>query len=192
MTRWRTILAALAAGLAAGAAGATAQIPDRITYEGQAQALYAQPIHALLEARPDLRRRVERRIGPRCSASWSGLRAEWLVEHDRLYLVGLEANPCEREPDRIPLRKLGARRGEARLFADWFSGELRLPQGAEREYVHMGFESVYERDLFLTIEQGRVVGRRVVENPPPRPPPEPPVPGPGPAPPAGAGDGDGG
>lgn len=182
MARLRRMPAFLAAGLAASLAGATAQIPDGISYEGQGHALYSQPIHALLRARPELQARVERYIGPRCSASWSGLRAEWAVEDDRLYLVRLEANPCDREPDRIPLRKLGARRGETRLFAEWFSGELRLPQGEELEYVHMGFESVYERDLFLTIEKGRLIGRRVVENPRPPPHVEPPAPEPMPEP----------
>lgn len=192
MARFRRTLAFLAASLAASFAGATAQIPDGISYQGQGYALYSQPIHALLRSEPGVRTRVERYIGPRCSASWSGLRAEWLVEDDRLYLLRLEANPCEREPDVVPLRKLGARRGETRIFAGWFSGELRIPQGRELEYVHMGFQSVFERDLFLTIEEGRVVGRRVVENPPPRPSPEPPVPEPRPqpAPPAdAAGDG---
>lgn len=167
MTRLRQTLVFLSAGLAASLAGATAQIPDGISYEGRGYALYSQPIHALLRAKPDVQARVERYIGPRCSASWSGLRAEWLIEDGRLFLVRLEANPCDREPDVIPLRKLGARRGETRIFAGWYSGELRLPQGEELEYVHMGFESVYERDLFLTVENGQVVGRRVVENPRP-------------------------
>ena len=182
MIRFRPLFVLLAAGLASGLAGATSQIPDGITHEGRSQALYAQPIHALLEAQPKLRRKVERYIGPRCSASWSGLRAEWLVEGDRLYLVRLQANPCESEPDEIPLRKLGARRGETRLFADWFSGELRLPQGEELEYVHMGFESVYERDLFLKVENGVVTGQRTVENPRPQPwvEPQPPEPEPRP------------
>ena len=31
-------------------------------------------------------------------------------------------------------------------------------------YVHMGYGSVYERDVFLRIENGKVVGEDVVDN----------------------------
>ncbi|HEX4852896.1 hypothetical protein [Arenimonas sp.] len=181
MITFRWVLLALMLGLAAGRAAATAQIPDQISFDGQTAALYAQPIQPLLSARPDLKKKVDRYIKGGCSASWSGLRASWEIRDDQLYLVKLEANPCA-DPKDVPLRKLGAARGADRLLADWYSGQLRVPQGAEIEYVHMGFESQYERDLILTVEKGRIVGREVRENPLlQRPPPEPQYP-PEPAP----------
>lgn len=175
--RWGLLVLLLV--LAAGRAAATAQIPDQLRFDGQTAALYAQPIHPLLASRPDLKKKVDRYIKGGCSASWSGLRASWEIDGDQLYLVKLEANPCA-DPKQVPLRKLGAPRGAGRLLADWYSGTLRVPQGAEIEYVHMGFESQFERDLILTVEKGRIVGREVRENPllqrlPPEPqlPPEP-------------------
>ena len=165
--RIRCLLLGLALTLTAPAFG-TAQIPDALTVDGETVALYAQPLFPLLEARPDLKKKVDRYIGPRCSASWSGLRASWEIRDEQLFLVRLEANPCS-DPENVPLRKLGAARGADRLFADWYSGQLRVPQGKEIEYVHMGFESRYERDLLITIEKGRVVHREVRENAPPEP-----------------------
>ena len=50
------------------------------------------------------------------------------------------------------------------LFAHWFTGELRCPQGALVKYVHGGFGSVYEKDLFFKVKKGVVVDRRVVIN----------------------------
>lgn len=165
------VLLALTFWLAAGRASATAQIPDQLTIDGQTVALYAQPIHPLLSQRPDLKKKVDRYIKGGCSASWSGLRASWEIRDEQLYLVKLEANPCA-DPKTVPLRKLGAPRGADRLLADWFSGQLRVPQGREVEYVHMGFESRFERDLLLTVEKGRVIAREVRENPPADSPPD--------------------
>lgn len=53
---------------------------------------------------------------------------------------------------------------EIPTMASWVTGELRVPQGELLHYVHGGFASVYERDLLLAVEKGRVVGRRVVNN----------------------------
>lgn len=57
--------------------------------------------------------------------------------------------------------------GQTKAFADWFSGELWLPQGevefdCEGYWIHM-----YPSCIFLTIEQGVVVKEREVKNPPP-------------------------
>ena len=46
---------------------------------------------------------------------------------------------------------------EGRVRADWFSGELRIPQGEMRRYVHGGYGSEYERDHLVLIERGVVI-----------------------------------
>lgn len=51
-------------------------------------------------------------------------------------------------------------------MADWFSGVLRVPQGELLRYVHMGFGSVYERELHISIDKGLVVSTDVILNPP--------------------------
>lgn len=40
------------------------------------------------------------------------------------------------------------------VFASWFTGVLRIPDGKQLLYVHMGYESTYERDVLLHIEKG--------------------------------------
>jgi len=50
------------------------------------------------------------------------------------------------------------------VFADWYSGKLRVPDGKEIAYVHMGYGSVYERDLIFTVADGKVQGPEVIEN----------------------------
>jgi hypothetical protein len=50
------------------------------------------------------------------------------------------------------------------VFAHWYTGEMRCPQGELLKYVHGGYASSYEKDLFIDVRQGVVVGERVVEN----------------------------
>ena len=95
---------------------------------------------------------------PRLSYLLCG-RAEDLV--NRLYLVGLsgkledgsEATLATIFPD-FPTR----------VFAHWYSGILRIPEGKRIEYVHMGYGSKYERDLLLNIDQGVVTDASVRNN----------------------------
>ncbi|MDA7668775.1 hypothetical protein N8596_00735, partial [bacterium] len=56
---------------------------------------------------------------------------------------------------------------EAPVFADWYSGELRIPEGDMIQYVHGGYGTTYERDRLILIERGRFVRSWVRKNDPP-------------------------
>ncbi len=53
-----------------------------------------------------------------------------------------------------------------RVFANWFTGDLRLPEGEMLEYSHAGYASVFEREVVIEVREGCVVSERVVEPPP--------------------------
>lgn len=46
----------------------------------------------------------------------------------------------------------------------WFTGSLRVPQGKELRYEHMGYETIYEEDLLIEIKNGRLVKEEVIKN----------------------------
>ena len=50
------------------------------------------------------------------------------------------------------------------MFAHWYSGTIRIPQGELLEYVHGGYASTYERDLLLELERGVVKNVHVRQN----------------------------
>ena len=83
------------------------------------------------------------------TACWRGYIGTWEVKGGRLYLVNLQGSYEMVGDEPIP--------------ADWVSGWLRVPRGELLEYVHMGFESVYERELHLRVEGGVVVESKTVE-----------------------------
>jgi hypothetical protein len=50
------------------------------------------------------------------------------------------------------------------VFAHWYTGVISIPQGKVTQYVHMGYASRYERDLFLAVENGIVVDTQLRDN----------------------------
>jgi len=85
-----------------------------------------------------------------CSACWRGYIGFWIIKNDRLFLRKLLGNI---QGSFIPPR-----------FADWFSGEIRVPQGERLLYVHSEYDSIYESDLFMEIENGIVKKRWIVKS----------------------------
>jgi hypothetical protein len=84
------------------------------------------------------------------TACWRGYQGTWEIKDGRFYLVALRG-------------RFQLRRGEP-ILADWFSGVLRVPRGERLLYVHMGFGSVYEQEVHIKIENGRVMTTKVIDN----------------------------
>jgi hypothetical protein len=84
------------------------------------------------------------------TACWRQYRGTWEIKDGRLSLIAIEG--------RFELT------GEGPLFADWFSGVLRIPRGEMIAYVHMGFGSVFEEELHIVVERGVVQSTRVLDN----------------------------
>lgn len=92
-----------------------------------------------------------------CTALWRGYVGSWEITNDRLYLVDLSGTL--RDGTDVCLATLFPDYPD-RVFAHWYSGELRIPEGKLLNYVHMGFGSRYERDLILSIRNGILLSRK--------------------------------
>jgi hypothetical protein len=148
----------------------TAQMTEKLHYEGQDMRMCATPLAAYLERleMPSPFKRVN-------TALWRGYIGKWSIDDGRLHLRGLLI-PILRtaedgsafwavEPHEIGLKDIFPDHVGG-VFADWFTGELRCPQGKLVRYVHGGFASEYERDLLINVVNGEVVGSSVRTNPP--------------------------
>jgi len=88
----------------------------------------------------------------------------WTIESGRLYLIKLQGGSntdqgwVERSlADLFPDYPDG-------IFAHWYTGELRCSIGQLLNYVHGGYASRYEQDLFIEVVRGVVVSERSVVN----------------------------
>ena len=97
--------------------------------------------------------RIERKDFPHVihsTACWRKYIGTWEIKEGRLYLINILGH-----------LKLD---GEEPLFADWFTGELKIPQGELLQYAHAGFGSVYEQEILIKIEQGSVIDTKIKDN----------------------------
>jgi hypothetical protein len=137
---------------------ATAQFPDRMTYKDEILPVYSNPLESYFSpAHP----RPNDLFPPASTACWRGYTATWKIENEHLYLIKVET--CMSQPREISLSDIFPDRS-APILADWFSGLVRIPRGKMLHYVHMGYDSTYERELFLTFEKGKLIAQEEVDN----------------------------
>lgn len=135
----------------------TAQVSEQLIYGGKAIPLFTNPLSLYL-------RNADISFDSPHTANWRGYVGTWEILEDagveRLYLVELAAHKTGQ--DELSLGDVFP--GFDKVFAHWFTGQLRCPQGAQLEYRHMGYGSVYEYDLLMDFKQGILVGKHARHN----------------------------
>ncbi len=131
----------------------TAQVHEKIRYQGKRMPLASCPHFP--EDHPRIVHLSEEEALENnhsgmifSTACWRGYIGSWSIRRGKLYLTRLEG--------RYRLE------GKEALFADWFTGALHIPRGDILDYIHMGFDTVYENEIILTVEQGQVTDTKVV------------------------------
>jgi len=132
----------------------TAQAGERLVYKGRNIWMASEPLYEYLKDRGDIKFVS---IATNC---WRGYFGDWEISGNKLYLNGVKG--YAEGYKRVDLDYLFP--GQSMVFAKWFSGEIRIPQGKLLEYEHMGFESIYEEDLMLTFEDGVLIGEHIIDN----------------------------
>jgi hypothetical protein len=158
----------------------TAQTPDSLIFEGREVAILSNPLEALWSEscpRP--------RFAPTSTALLRGYLATWAVESGRLYLVHLEGRVVVDHVGNVVFghldfmqERIGAAlsasprpvslqflfpTADGPVHATWFSGEIQIPEGECVDHVHMGYDSIYERELRLRFEDGILVDSHRIE-----------------------------
>ena len=137
----------------------TAQFSEALHYKGNDYSMFTNPLYLYVK-------QMGIPFEYTSTANWRGYIGSWKVKGNdqdgyRLYLVrlsgNLPTNPKANLKDIFPEYPKG-------VFAHWFSGEVRCPFGEQLKYVHMGYASKYQFDLFLEFKQGVLVNQRTVEN----------------------------
>lgn len=131
------------------------QFTEILVLRGEKLPLCSLPLEQYsysLDSKPSLRRNT---------ALERGYIGEWEICDDMLYLVGIDGWFDDGSslfvlhvfPD-----------SEGAVFAEWFTGTLRIPQGKRLNLVLFGFDTVYESDRFISVSNGKVESEWVVTN----------------------------
>lgn len=139
----------------------TAQEREILHYNGETYWLSTEPLKPLLDIIGD---DFFDDKGPSiitiCTACKRGYIGTWEIVEDKLFLIELKGYPEENEQFSMDILFPN----QKKVFAEWFSGEIKTPQGEMLHYEHMGYMSIFEKDLFLKFNKGMLVGRREVDN----------------------------
>lgn len=131
----------------------TAQRRERLIYNNKEYYIATEPLFPYLKSE-------NIKFAFYSTACWRGYIGKWLIENSKLYLTELKANTNKQEESGLDYLFPG----ETKVFAGWFSGEIRIPYGEIMQYVHQGYASLYEKELYLKIEKGLVVSQYEVDN----------------------------
>jgi hypothetical protein len=132
----------------------TAQSHERLIFNGEVTSMATEPLSQYLENRSDIKFYMP------STNFWRGYYGNWEIKDNKLYLIDLKAYIEGYEE--VGLNYLFP--GKKEVFANWFNGEIRIPQGEMLQYVHSSYASLYDSDLFLVFENGILVTQYEVDN----------------------------
>ena len=143
-----------------------AQIGDKIFYNGQIHSLASEPLSPYLYSN-----KIEKLFSEISSACYRGYCATWKIENKNIYLLNIESPNYKKgktadgvdEPISA-MNKLFP--GQTEVFGDWVNGKIKIQSGKVLQFVNKGYESVYEKDIFIRFENGALVDEKVVLNTP--------------------------
>ena len=140
----------------------TAQIFEKLIYRSQTYGMASEPLKAYLDQTGiEIRSLNPSDTWVHSTALSRGYVGTWEVVDDHLYLVNLVG--CGDDDTAVSMGLVFPGWGP-RVFAQWFSGEIRVPLGEMTNYVHGGFASTWEQVLFLHFEHGVLLRTRCIQN----------------------------
>lgn len=136
----------------------TAQSPESIYIDNQLMSLCEEPLESYFDMKGN-----RPKLSWPSTALWRGYQGLWAILDNQLYLIDLTLYLDEDSSEIVDWRDLFPGQS-GNIKASWFTGILRIPQGELIQYIHMDYQSVHERDLFIKIVNGDVIEKKIINN----------------------------
>ncbi|WP_051205343.1 hypothetical protein [Salinimicrobium xinjiangense] len=136
----------------------TAQAREIIYINGKEEQMATEPLELFLKKNPHLR------FEPFHTACWRGYFGTWQLKDEKLYLIDFNGNFEGLEGETMPMDLKDLFPDQKKVFADWFTGIIKIEKGELLEYVHLEYESLYEKDHFLVFEEGKKIDEYLIDN----------------------------
>ena len=88
---------------------------------------------------------------------WRGYTSKWAIDNKKLFLIEWQGYILDYQ--KVGMNYLFP--DDEIVFAKWFTGQIRLGMGEMVSYVHGGYASVHEGDMFLIFENGELVNEYI-------------------------------
>lgn len=129
------------------------QFPDYIIIDGEKKMLFTNPLDDFWNsANPKPRLTVP------STGELRGYIATWEILSGSLYLIDIKYTASD---GRIGLRGIFPD-ADDKVKAIWYTGKLRIPQGKLLKRIRFGYSSIYESDIILEVQAGKIMNSSVV------------------------------
>ena len=132
----------------------TIQAADILSFNGKKTTIASEPLKPYLETREDVS------FIYKTTALVRGYIGTWEIKNKKLFLVSLVGFIENNE--QVDLNYLFPNHTE--VFAGWYTGEIRIPEGELLKKINLGYASVFEKDRFLTFKEGILISETVKNN----------------------------
>ncbi len=130
----------------------TAQARDILIYNKKQLYMAAEPLDSFLKTAT-----LPHKLVAPNTACWRGYTSKWAIDNKKLFLIAWEGYINDYQ--KVGMEYLFP--DEEIVFAKWFTGQIRIGMGEIVRYVHGGYASVHEGDMFLIFENGELVNEYV-------------------------------
>ena len=148
------------------AAGATQQINDKVTVNGEEWEITSSPLEYL---QPQVREAFDALIGESDfmnTANQRGYVAYWYVNRGRLYLDRVEVvqkNGGYQTIDSKELKKALRKYSKfGKIKAGWINGNLRVGYGIGKRSVDAPYLPAFEKEAFWVLRKGKIAARATI------------------------------
>lgn len=134
-----------------------AQLPDTIYLNSKWMDLFTNPLETYWE-----KTGKKRPTFNTINTCKRGYIASWSIRENRLLLNDIEGEYVAssfifgRKLTKTSLKKIFPK-SKGNVFANWYSGKLRIPAGSMTQYEHQDYNSRFEKEIIVTIENGMVI-----------------------------------
>ena len=132
----------------------TIQAGDILSYNGEKTTIVTEPLKPYLESKSDIS------FIFKSTALVRGYIGTWKIKNKKLFLVSLIGFIENNE--KVDLNYLFPNKKE--VFADWFSGQIRIPEGNLLKKIRTGYASIFERDKILKFNKGIWISEDIMYN----------------------------
>ncbi len=126
----------------------TAQARDILFYNDERFFIATEPLEGYLKTIS-----LPHNLVAPTTACWRGYYSKWAIDNNKLFLIEWEGYILDYQ--KVGIEYLFP--DEEFVFANWYSGEIRIPVGEMISYFHGGYLSKYEGDRFLEFKVGELV-----------------------------------
>ena len=132
----------------------TIQAGDILSFRGEKTTIATEPLKPYLKTRSDVS------FIYKSTALVRGYIGTWKIRNKKLYLISLLGFVDNNE--KVDLNYLFPNKIE--VFAGWYSGDIRIPEGELLKKINLGYASVFEKDRILSFKEGILISETVKDN----------------------------